>query len=156
MISQALLPSLGTIARVSRQVGLGAALEINRNVLDSMFMKMARPPLQSRVNGMRLYGYLRHRSYLNGIANGHYEPFTRELYASALKPGIVVVDGGAHIGLFSLLAAQQRVANCKIFAFEPDPYNFQALLFNVKTNQSKNVLGIRKAISNSVTTCVST
>lgn len=106
--------------------------------------------MQSPVNGMRLYGYLRHRSYLNGIANGHYEPLTRELYASGLKLGIVVVDGGVHIGLFSLLARQQLVTNCKSFAFEPDPYNFQAMLFNVKTNQGKNVLDIRKAISNSV------
>jgi FkbM family methyltransferase len=149
MISQAILPGFGKIARFSRQTGLGGSLAASRNLLDSIFIKMDKPPLQSIVNETKLHGYLRHRSYLEAISTSLYEPFTRDLYANALKPGIIVVDGGAHIGLFSILAAQ-RLANCKIFSFEPDPYNFRALLFNLRSNQSKNVLPIRKAISDSV------
>ena len=45
----------------------------------------------------------------------------------------IIVDIGAHIGLFTLFAAA-KCPNAKVFCFEPDPDNFQLLMENIKLN----------------------
>jgi len=45
-------------------------------------------------------------------------PFWEALQAAPLSPGDVILDLGAHIGSFSLLAA--KYGRCRVFAFEPD------------------------------------
>ncbi len=54
----------------------------------------------------------------------------RKLYCreSALRPGDVVIDIGAHIGLFSLFAAS---CSARVFSFEPFPENFSLLKENI-------------------------
>lgn len=59
----------------------------------------------------------------------------------SLKKEAVVVDLGAHIGIFSVLI------NEKVFAIEPSSDNFSLLLENVKMNKS-NVVPLKIAISN--------
>jgi FkbM family methyltransferase len=148
-MNQILLQASGKIARLVRWTGFGWLLAVIRDSMDSIFMKIDKPPLQIEINGVELHGYLRHRSFLEYLAAGDYSPFTQELYKKALKPGVMVVDGGAHIGLYSLLAMQRLASTDKIFAFEPDPYNFRALAFNVNHNHGTNVVLMSKAISNS-------
>lgn len=148
-MSQRFLSILGDIARLSRQVGFAPLLGISRDLIDLFFMTIDRPPLRVEIDGLTLYGYLRHRSFLEGISTGRYEAYTRALYEKALQPDIIVVDGGAHIGLYSLLAARQVGTNGKVFAFEPDSYNFRALVFNIKKNNHSNVIPIQKALFNS-------
>jgi predicted RNA methylase len=84
--------------------------------------------------GLRLYGYLRHRSFLHSLIGEPYEPLARALFVEALRPDCVVVDGGAHIGLYSLLAARMLPRGARIFAFEPDPYNRRAFAVNRAVN----------------------
>jgi FkbM family methyltransferase len=60
----------------------------------------------------------------------------------------IVIDIGAHIGLFSLHASQ----NCtkgKIYSFEPNKENFQLLLNNIESNALKNIQAFNLAVSNS-------
>lgn len=147
---QTSLSILGNIARLARSIGLGALLGVSRNVMDFAFMKSARPPLRTKINSFEICGYLRHRSFLENLSTGNYEPFTRELFENSLRPGMIVVDGGAHIGLYSLLAAPRIGLDGRIFAFEPDPYNFQALVFNVTKNHCSNVILVRKALFNAI------
>ncbi len=45
----------------------------------------------------------------------------------------VVIDIGAHIGVFSVFAATQA-ENVTVYSFEPDPDNFQLLLRNIQIN----------------------
>ena len=47
------------------------------------------------------------------------------------RPGDVIIDAGAHIGLFCLLAFQACKHHCTIHAFEPVPANFEALTRNI-------------------------
>ncbi len=58
----------------------------------------------------------------------------------------IVVDVGAHIGTFSLLAAK-RATDGKVFAFEPLPQNFSLLKKNIELNSLNNVYAINKAVS---------
>lgn len=141
---------LGKIARSLRCCGLGFILEWCRNTLDSIFIRTGKLPLIIKISDLKIGGYLRHRSFLEHLATGKYEPFTRELFEASLKPGMIIIDGGAHVGYFSLLAARIVGDNGKVFAFEPDPHNFSALLANVAKNHCTNITPLRKALYNSI------
>lgn len=148
-MSHTSLSTLGTIASLTRSMGLMSILGASRNLIDFACRKINKPPLKVRMNGFEMSGYLRHGGFLRHIATGQYESLTRKLYESALRPGMIVVDGGAHIGFFSLLAARRVGIDAKILAFEPDPYNFQALSFNItKNHHDNNIIPLRKALSN--------
>jgi len=65
---------------------------------------------------------------------GVWEPCESELVLNLLRPGDVFVDAGANIGYFTLLAASRVGPRGQVFAFEPDPDNFQLLAANVELN----------------------
>lgn len=56
---------------------------------------------------------------------GSYEPATTELIVRSLKPGDIVLDVGAHIGIHSLAAA--AVPRVRVVSFEPAADSAQAL-----------------------------
>jgi len=64
--------------------------------------------------------------------NGTYEPMETACVKLLLKPGQTFVDIGAHIGYYTLLAAEIVGPKGRVFAFEPDPENFALLEANIK------------------------
>jgi FkbM family methyltransferase len=56
-----------------------------------------------------------------------YEPEMYELFRQALRPGMLVVDVGAHEGLFTHLAAALVGPTGHVWAVEPAPRNFRTL-----------------------------
>ena len=64
-----------------------------------------------------------------------------------IKKTDVVIDVGAHIGLFSLYASQHCTKG-KIFAFEPIKENYEILESNKKLNDFSNIQSENCAISN--------
>lgn len=58
----------------------------------------------------------------------------------------VVVDVGAHIGIFSVLASRLAKKG-KVYAFEPVKENFGMLRHNIKISNAKNIIAINQAIS---------
>jgi FkbM family methyltransferase len=64
-----------------------------------------------------------------------------------VKKGMTFVDVGACVGYYSLIAAKLVGADGKVFAFEPEPLNFEWLIRNISINGFKNILPIRKAVS---------
>lgn len=70
------------------------------------------------------------------------------------KPGFeiknddVVIDIGAHIGLFALFSAQ-FCKNGKIYCFEPIKENYDLLKANLDLNNIKNVVAVNAAVSTS-------
>ena len=58
---------------------------------------------------------------------------------------MMVVDGGANMGGYSLLASRRAGAEGRIFAFEPDPHNYARLLKQVR--HLTNVQPVQKAIA---------
>lgn len=69
-------------------------------------------------------------------ASGEYERRIEALLVSRLCPGSVFYDVGAHIGLFSLLAARIVGESGSVFAFEADPENVE----RIKEHASRNGL----------------
>jgi len=57
-----------------------------------------------------------------------------------------VLDVGAHIGYYSLIAATPIGPNGKVFAFEPAPDNFEILRQNIELNGHTNIVPVQKAV----------
>ena len=64
-----------------------------------------------------------------------------------LKKGMVVVDIGANIGLYSMFFSKYVGENGKIISFEPFPVTYEHLLQNLKINNICNVTAYNYAIS---------
>ena len=58
----------------------------------------------------------------------------------------VVVDVGAHIGVFSVFAAK-KARKGRVYAFEPLPENFRLLKENIKRNNASNIVAANTALS---------
>jgi FkbM family methyltransferase len=65
---------------------------------------------------------------------------------------MVVVDVGAHVGYFSLLAARKVGPNGKVFSFEPDPINYELLQRNINLNGYTNVTAVNAAVADAIGT----
>lgn len=81
---------------------------------------------------------------------GFHEKDETELFKKIVKPSMVVIDIGANMGYYSLLAAKLVGDKGKIYAFEPDPINYNLLVDNIKINQFTNIVPIQKAVSNKI------
>lgn len=96
--------------------------------------------LSVEVEGLCLTGSFWHRRELWKLQEGRYERFTVKLFQQVLAPGMVVLDIGAHIGLYSLLAAQQVGPEGRVYAFEPDPRTFPYLVRNIEQNGLSGII----------------
>ena len=85
------------------------------------------------------------RSY---VMSGRWEALTTEMFKKVIKEGDTVVDLGANIGYYTLLAARLVGKKGKVYAFEPEPTNYSLLLKNIELNGYDNVFAVQKAVSN--------
>lgn len=67
------------------------------------------------------------------------EPELFSFYEEFLKPGMVVVDAGANIGLHTLFFAKRVGPLGSVYAFEPGSATFKRLQAHVERNQLSNV-----------------
>jgi len=76
------------------------------------------------------------------------EMYIRDVYdKNSIRQGMNVVDIGAHIGAYTILAAEKIRETGKVIAVEPEPKNYQRLLENIKINDFKNVIPVKIALS---------
>ncbi len=78
---------------------------------------------------------------------GVYEPEVVDYFTAELQPGQVVVDIGANIGLFSLMAAELVGPRGSVIAYEPHPDTFRELRDNIDRNGYTNVQTVPCALS---------
>ena len=75
------------------------------------------------------------------------EKLTTAVFKQAVKEGATVVDIGANIGYFTLLAARLVGKSGKVYAFEPEPGNYEVVLKNISLNGYDQVTPVQKAVS---------
>jgi FkbM family methyltransferase len=76
-----------------------------------------------------------------------YEKAETSVFHKFIRRGMTVLDLGANIGYFTLIAAKLVGPEGKVFAFEPEPANFSLLQRNVNINGYENVTLVQKAVS---------
>jgi FkbM family methyltransferase len=81
------------------------------------------------------------------IIKGQYEPKQTELFIQKIKEGDLVLDIGANVGYYTLLASKLVGATGKVISFEPDKENYSLLRENLILNDCKNVEIKEEAIS---------
>ena len=84
------------------------------------------------------------------LALRSWEEYEMNLFLSAIKPGMTVVDVGASFGFYTCLAAGTVGPSGKVYAFEPFMPTYNLLLRNIERNGLKNVLPSSEAISNKI------
>lgn len=67
------------------------------------------------------------------LMTGVYEPHVTRIFRENIKADSTILDIGANVGYFSLLGAS-LAGKGRVFAFEPDPRNYQRLMANVYLN----------------------
>jgi FkbM family methyltransferase len=79
-------------------------------------------------------GALDHELMYNG-----FEETEARFVQRLLRPGMTVLDIGAHHGLYTLLAAKRVGRHGRVIAFEPSPQECRRLAKHVRVNRCKNV-----------------
>lgn len=82
------------------------------------------------------------------LALGLYESYQTEIFRNHLKKGMIVVDIGANIGYYSIIAAKRVGEEGKVFAYEPENENLILLEKNIEINSFNNIIAIKVALSN--------
>jgi FkbM family methyltransferase len=83
-----------------------------------------------------------HRSYIYGV----WEPEVVSALQEVVRPGCFAIDAGAHIGFFTLILSRLVGPAGRVIAFEPLPWNFSVLNYNVRINRCSNVDTVDKAL----------
>jgi len=92
--------------------------------------------LKRTINGHQLRLPTRYFKYFPST----YEAENFEFLAQSCKPGAVIIDIGAHIGLFSVIASQVTGKGGKVYAFEPAPSTYELLQKTLAINHTDPVI----------------
>src|SRR5438128_6885595 len=76
-----------------------------------------------------------------------YEPAVWKHLMSEIRPGDVVADVGAYIGLYTVALAQRLSPAGRVVSFEPDPESFGALKAHVELNGLSDRVELYQAAS---------
>ncbi|MFA0761035.1 MAG: hypothetical protein HZLCBSQH_001139 [Candidatus Fervidibacterota bacterium] len=81
--------------------------------------------------------WLAHPEFGRGLNDRiwHYEIGERRFLCRYLRPGMTVLDIGAHVGLYTLLAARKVAPNGRVIAFEPSPRERRFLRLHLRLNR---------------------
>lgn len=113
--------------------------------INSVFLKHLRPE-SVRVGNHTMF--LDKRDSLSLSVYGKIDSLETEILKKILKKGDVVLDIGSNIGYYTLIAADCVGETGQVFAFEPDPSNFDLLQKNIRVNNYSNVTLVQKAVAN--------
>ena len=103
--------------------------------------------LYKNVHGQKLYSVILPNKTFMQYYRNDYEPQVTSLFKSIIKKNMAVIDVGANLGYYTLLAAKLVGKNGKVISFEPDPLAFKGLKKNVQMNKCNNVEIFNLAVS---------
>lgn len=99
-------------------------------------------------DGLRVVAYPEDEASRALFLTGCFEPNELSYLARMLKPGMTVIDAGAHLGLYTLFAARAVGDGGIVVAVEPSSREFHRLKANLELNGIRNVRLRREALSN--------
>lgn len=79
-----------------------------------------------------------------------WEKFETTLFKKLVKKGMVVVDIGANVVYYALLAVNLVGEKGRVFAFEPNPRSYALLMKNIDANGLHNVVAYPMAVSDRI------
>lgn len=82
------------------------------------------------------------------LYKGGFELSDRDFVLSYLKPGMRVVDAGANIGLYAVMASILTGSSGHVYAFEPGKITFNRLQRNLLLNDCQKVIANNVALAN--------
>lgn len=80
-----------------------------------------------QVNGAIIHASPQDQAVGAHVLSGTYEAHVARLFHEHVKPGMTVLDVGANIGYFAILAASLVGASGRVYAVEPNPHNARLL-----------------------------
>ena len=83
------------------------------------------------------------------LALGAFEKVEIDIFRKTIHSGMNIVDMGANIGYYTIVAARRVGSKGKVFAFEPEETNVSFLRKNIEHNHLTNTIVEQKALSNS-------
>jgi FkbM family methyltransferase len=97
---------------------------------------LAGQPLSCRLfNGCAMMCELREHIQRQIYFFGAYEPIESYIVHHLIEPGMIVIDAGANVGQYTLVAAQRVGFSGQVHAFEPVPGNLELLERHVGINR---------------------
>ncbi len=91
------------------------------------------------IEGFSIFSAADDASVGRAVRAGSYEPEITALFRRFVRPGMGVLDLGANIGFFTLLAATIVGPNGHVFAIEPNPRNARLLEASRRANEFTQV-----------------
>jgi FkbM family methyltransferase len=85
------------------------------------------------------------QSYMYFI--GEYERYETKKFTSAIESGDVILDLGANIGYFSMIASKRLGKEGHVYAFEASPKIYELLCKNCSLSQINNITPLRLAVA---------
>ena len=85
-----------------------------------------------------------------GLFSNYFETQQVNIYSKIVKPGMIVVDAGANIGLYSLIASKIVGREGKVISFEPSKETYHRLQKNIALNKIFNILTENKGLGDNL------
>jgi len=99
----------------------------------------------AQVQGHKMF--LDPKDSLGLSVNEIYGRIETQIVKNEVQSGNTVLDIGANIGYFTLIFAKHVGNTGKVFAFEPEPRNFELLRKNIQINEYNNVVLENRIVS---------
>src|SRR5882762_3932319 len=78
----------------------------------------------------------------DAVFTGNFEDGERQFIQGFLKPGMTVLDIGAHYGFYTVLAAKKVGPTGRVMSFEPSPRERERLLVHLRLNRILNRVSV--------------
>ncbi len=95
--------------------------------------------LRCTVGEVELFADAADAAVTPGLRSGEYEPHLTAVFERYCRPGMTVVDVGANLGYYSLLASRLVGASGRVIALEPNSENCRLLLSSLRMGGVTNV-----------------
>jgi FkbM family methyltransferase len=114
-----------------------------------LLSRLARGYSWVEFGGMVFFGASHHNRLLWRMRKRSFERVATELFIQDIRQGTVVVDVGAYVGYYTILAARKVGPSGRVYSFECFPENYRFLLHNIRANGvSDRVITVPQAASN--------